>query len=165
MKTALAIAALLCLLITSSFAETWAPFSFLVNDSDFIAQYQELTRDGKVVGTRLVAVYWEKKDFVRPKDLNDWKPWTLADYKSETDVVKTKFVFLARGQHLWTAESTNGVIQYPGSTAEHGVGAEISCSPTEFHDILQQIGSLKREGRPMKGNLTLKVFGKESSTQ
>ena len=42
------IAALTCL--TAGRAELWHPFSVLITECDFIAQYQELVRDGKVIG-------------------------------------------------------------------------------------------------------------------
>ncbi len=166
MKRTVLTVALLILTSSLVLSEAWLPFSHLIKDSDFIAQYQELVRQEGVIGSRLVRVYWEKDGFKRPKYLRFWKPWTLEQFSKKTDVLVTKFVFCgSRGQHLWTVAPENGVIQFPGVTAEHGVGAEISCSATEFHDILVEVGRLKRQGKDVKGNLTVAVFGKEQKSK
>lgn len=91
-------------------------------------------------------------------------PWSLKDFDRKTDRVVTRFFFFGRGQPFWSATAQNGLIQYPGETAEPGLvpGSEVSCSESEFHEILQEVARLKREGKPMKGNLTLRVFGVES---
>jgi hypothetical protein len=94
-----------------SCAELWPPFSKMIDDSDHIAQYQELIRGDQVVGRRLVQVYWQAKDFKAPASLGEGKPWTREAFKPNTDRVITKFVFHGRGQHLWTVSPpANGVI-------------------------------------------------------
>lgn len=165
MRAAFAVTALIVLGGSVAHTESWVPFPAFLEQCDFIARFQELTRGGEVVGTRLVEVYWEKEGFERPERLDRWKPWPLEDYRSETDVLTTKFVFYGRGQHFWTVEAHGGVIQYPGSTSWTTVGGDVSASPIEFHEILQQVGRLKREGKNMAGNLDLTVFGHPRRTE
>jgi len=132
----------------------------LINDSDCIAQSQELIRGGKVVRVRLVKIYWEKDGFIHPEPIGKKGTWDLSEFDRHTDVLVTKFHFYGRGKHLWTTVPQNGVIQYPGITSElDEPGSEISCSPIEFHEILTEAGKLKRDGKEIKSNLTLTVFG------
>jgi len=165
MRAVLTLTALIWFVGSVARAESWTRFSSFIEGSDFIAQYQELTRDGQVVGTRLVEVYWEEEGFERPEHMVRWKPWRLEDYRGETDVLTTKFVFYGRGQHFWTAEPRGGVVQYPGSTSWTTVGGEVSCSSIEFHEILRQVGPLKREGKAIAGNLDLTVFGRAQKAE
>ncbi len=144
-------------------AETWTPFSELVEDSDFIAQYQEISREGKIYGSRLVQVYWERHGFERSSALNAWKPWSPEDYDPQRDTLITRFVFWGRGQHLYTISEDKGVICYPGSTAEPGTPMEIRCSSIEFHEILLDVSDLLRLGKPLAGHLKLNNFNQSQA--
>lgn len=141
--------------------ESWGPFSGLIQDADYIAQHQRLTRNGKTIGTRLVTVYWKDKDFQEGLlgDLGE-KPWTLSDYRRETDEVTTVFAFYGRGQHLWTVSPEKGVILYPGITTHRTPGEEIACSATEFDEILRKVSDFKKRAEGIKGKLDLPVFGR-----
>ena len=167
-RTALSV--LLALLSSTTFAraESWAPFSELIDDSDYIAQYQLRIRDGKAegngatVGRRLVRLYWEAKDAKAASLARTelpLEPWTLQDFKKSSDKLVTVFVFYGRGQHLWTVAASNDVILYPGPTERFSYGEEIACSPTEFHEILTDVAELKKKGAAAKGALDLCVWG------
>lgn len=142
-------------------AEEWAKFSSIVGkDADFIFQYQELMRGQKVIGRRLVKVYWERKGYQRSVLVPEWKEWTYRDFRKSTDTLTTKFSFYGRGQHLVTMAPHRGMIQYPGRTARLGISEpEICCSVTEFDDFLQEIGSIKRAEKNIKDHLKATVFG------
>ncbi len=155
----------LCAFPSAACAESWPPFSKMIDDSDYIAQYQKLIRGDKVVGRRLVQVYWQAKDFKAPASLSEGKAWTLKDYKPSTDRVVTEFVFYGRGQHLWTVSPAHGVVLYPGETSEWDSGEEIACSCVEFHAILADAGELKKKGSPIKGVLVVSVFGKQQKSK
>jgi hypothetical protein len=158
-----------------SHAEAWGTFSGMIEGSDYIAQYQVHTRNGKPIGRRLVQVYWQAKGFDDAAVRKNAKPWNLQDdlalgigpatrnpedFDRETDGVTTTFEFYGHGQPLWTASSEKGVIFFPGSTADIGVEVEIAASDVEFHEILVAASKLKQRGAKMVGNLELSVFGK-----
>src|SRR5688500_11179221 len=135
-------------------AETWAPFCQMLEGCDYVAQYQELVRDGEVVGRRLVRVYWiDEAKAARlplPKDL----PWKLADFKPATDRAETVFEFQGRGQHLWTVspDRDRGLGLYRG-------GSAVAGSAPEFHEWLLRAAELQKAGKKLAGNLELPVLG------
>jgi|GEM_PF-2945769 len=171
---------LLGLLLSPSLsaAESWGTFSAWIDQCDYIAQYQslcriagpndldqrEVDRDGnrlptRLVGRRLVRIYWQAKDAEVPDMSRDIKPWKLSDYDPKTDSLRTEFFSYGRGQHLWTAIADKGVIQFPGTTADPGVKMEFIGSDVEFDEVLRRAAELKKEGKKIAGNLELPVFG------
>ena len=148
-------------------AETWGYFASLIKQSDYFAQYQKIERDNKTIGFRLVRVYWKDDKFNEGLlgNLAKNKPFSLKDYDRKKDELITIFVFYGRGQHLWTVSPKNGVIFYPGITTHRNPGEEIACSSIEFHNILLEAGKLKKEGKEIKGNLLLTVFGKKEKAK
>ncbi len=142
------------------------PFSWYIDKSDFIGQYQTLLRDGDTVGSRLVEVYWEKDGYDGKIGLGSWKAWDLDDFNKDTDILVTTFVFNTTVLGNFHVSPDKGMIQFPydhkhGDSMAVPVGGDVSCSATEFHEILTQAGDLKKRGEKIQGNLTLTVFGKE----
>jgi hypothetical protein len=170
-----------CLLIVSiqvsisAFAESWSSFSHLVDESDYIAQYQNLMRNGNVIGSRLVKVYWQRGDLdesaisrTRDRYVPQPKLWSLSDFNLKSDTIETVFLFYGRGQHLWTAGSPKGFILYPGRTVtDNGgtPGCEIACSASEFDDLLVRVGELKTRGESIRDILELPVFGRNQKAK
>src|SRR5262245_11265093 len=117
-------AALIVLLLTSSaHAESWGPFSSLVEQSEYIAQYQEIIRDGRVIRRRLAHVYWEVKGSKAAEvAANDFdlklNPWTYQEFKSIRGRLVSKFVFYGRGQKLLHLSVEEDLLKYPGTTFE-----------------------------------------------
>jgi hypothetical protein len=108
-----------------------------------------------------VRVYWKSKDFKDSLLPSGDKPWRLADYNRKTDSVRTEFVFYGRGQHFWTPTADRGVIQYPGETADLGIGEEFSGNDVEFDDLLRRAAALKAIGSKLEGKLEMSVFGEK----
>jgi hypothetical protein len=134
-------------------AEHWNSFSAFIVRVDYVAQHQELVRDGKVIGKRIVREYWRDKDFdekliVRPREA---KAWSFSEYNYKTDTLTTAFEFYGDGTCLWKTAPINGAILYPGISTDGNPGAEVACSITEFHELLLQIGTLKAAGKSITG--------------
>lgn len=174
MKTKLArvpFATVPIVLLLTSFAqaESWSSFSDLIEQSEYIAQYQEIIRDGKVVRRRLAHVFLEVKDSKAPEVArNDFNlklsPWTYQEFKTIRGRLVSKFVFYGRGQMLVHLPVDDDLVKYPGATSEELLlngEPEVACSPAEFHGILTAAAELKRLGLPTKGRLKLSVFGKQ----
>lgn len=167
------IAATLLVLLLTSFAqaESWSPFSKLLDESEYIAQYQEIIRDGKVVRRRLAHVFLEgkgSKAAEAARNDSDLKlsPWTYQEFKTIRGRLVSKFVFYGRGQRLLHLSADEDLIKYPGTTFEEDEflldgEPEVVCSPAEFHGILTAAAELKAKGVPTKGRLMLSVFGKQ----
>lgn len=141
-----------CLQLPAS-AESWDSFSAFIARIDYAAQHQQLHRDGKVIGTRIVHEYWRSKEFneeliVRP---HEPKAWSFSEYNYQTDTLTTTFEFYGGGTRLWKTGPINGAILYPGITTDGDPGAEVACSITEFHELLQEISALKAKGKSMSG--------------
>ena len=146
--------------------EYWGPFSNLIDVSDYIARHEVLVRGGNVVNQRLVTTYWKATGFAVPIKYPASQPWNRADYDYRTDHLETRFVFHNVSQLLWTARATQGVLLYPGITAiPNKWGKEIACSIIEFDRILRDAVALKRKGLPIRGKLSVVVFGKAQKSR
>jgi len=138
-----------------AFAESWDSFSSFIAEVDYAAQQQSLVRDGKVIGTRTVKEYWRSHDFdqklIRIPERSSG--WSFREYDRKTDSLNTAFVFYGRGTLLWSTGPIRGAILYPGITTDGAPGAEVTCSTTEFDDLLVEIAALKAEGKGLQGIL------------
>ena len=63
-------------------------------------------------------------------------------------------------------ERVRSVLLYPGITAvPNKWGKEIACSIIEFDRILRDAVALKRKGLPIRGKLSVVVFGKAQKSR